>query len=106
MGNKKMIEILKKRLIEAYRPKTIYLFGSHAWGKPDSQSDFDILVVVDKSDEKPYKRAVKGIRSLNGLKISKDIVVYTNDEFRELASDVSTLCHKIKNEGIKLYEAA
>jgi predicted nucleotidyltransferase len=106
MSNKKMIEVLKKRLIEAYSPQAIYLFGSHAWGKPDSQSDFDILVVVDKSDEKPYKRAIKGMRSLNGLKISKDIVVYTNNEFEKLVRDVSTLCHKVKNEGVKLYEAA
>ena len=106
MRNKKMIEILKKRLIETYRPKTIYLFGSHAWGKADFQSDFDIMVIVDESDEKPYKRAVKGIRSLNGLKISKDIIVYTNSEFSELARDVSTLCYKVKNEGVKLYEAA
>ncbi len=101
-----IIEIVKNRLTEAYNPKVIYLFGSHAWGRADAESDLDVLIVVDKSDEKQYKRPRKGMESLKGLKIAKDIIVYTSDEFEELASDVTTLCYKIKKEGIKLYEAA
>ncbi len=101
-----IIEVVKNRLAEVYKPKEIYLFGSYAWGTPGQQSDLDLLVVVNTSDEKPYKRARKGIESLKGLKIAKDIIVYTADEFEELARDVSTLCHKIKKEGIKLYGAA
>jgi predicted nucleotidyltransferase len=101
-----IIEIVKDKLKEAYKPKVIYLFGSHAWGRPNEQSDLDVLIVVDKSDEKPYKRPRKGFESLRGLKIAKDIIVYTSDEFEELAADVTTLCYKIKKEGIKLYEAA
>ena len=101
-----IIEIVKNRLAEAYKPKVIYLFGSYAWGRADEQCDLDVLIVVDKSDEKPYKRPRKGMESLKGLKIAKDIIVYTSDEFEELAGDVSTLCYKIKMEGIKLYEAA
>jgi len=99
------INIIKKRLIDAYNPRMLYLFGSYAWGIPDEQSDFDLLVVIDKSDEKPYKRIKKGIDALTGLRIAKDILVYTTDEFEQLAHDSSTLCYKIKKEGIKLYEA-
>lgn len=105
MTNSELIETVKSRLIETYNPEVIYLFGSYAWGKPDEQSDFDMLVVVNKSDEKPYKRGLKGFRSLRGMNIAKDIIVYTNEEFEELSNDVSSLCYKIKNEGIKLYEA-
>lgn len=97
-----IVETAKNRLIKAYGPKELYLFGSYAWGKPDEQSDLDMLVVVDKSDEKIYKRSIKGIEALMGLKIAKDILVYTKEEFDGLASDVSTLCYKIKKEGIKL----
>jgi predicted nucleotidyltransferase len=105
MTNSELIETVKSRLINVYNPKTIYLFGSFAWGKTDEQSDLDMLVIIEKSDEKPYKRSIKGIGSLSGLKIAKDIIVCTRDEFEELSSDVSTLCYKIKQEGIKLYEA-
>ncbi len=106
MTNSELIEAVKSRLINAYNPEVIYLFGSYAWGKPDEQSDLDLLVIVKSSDEKSYKRPVKGIRSLRGMKVPKDIIVYTIKEFKELSSDVSSLCYKVKKEGIKLYEAA
>lgn len=106
MTDNEIIEAVKNRLINAYKPKEIYLFGSFAWGKADKQSDLDLLVVVDKSDEKPYKRPIKGVKALFGLGIANDIIVFTKDEFERLAGDVSTLCYKIKQEGIKLYEAA
>lgn len=99
------INIIKERLIYAYNPQALYLFGSYAWGTPDEHSDFDLLVVIDKSDEKPYKRVRKGIDALTGLRIAKDLLVYTTDEFEQLAGDISTLCYKIKKEGMKIYEA-
>lgn len=103
--DKELLETVKNRMIGTYNPKKIYLFGSFAWGKADEQSDIDLLIVVDTSDEKPYKRAIKGIDSLIGLKIAKDIIVYTDEEFEKLCSDISTLCYKVRNEGVKLYEA-
>jgi len=106
MVNAEIIETVKDRLIKAYNPKVIYLFGSLAWGKPDEQSDMDLLIVVESSDERLHKRGIRGARSLRGLNIAKDILVYTREEFNELSSDVSSLCYKVRNEGIKLYEAA
>lgn len=103
--NRDILEIIKDRLIEIYSPIAIYLFGSRVWGIPDENSDFDILIIVEKSEEKPYQRIIKGLKALRGLKIAKDILVYTKDEFENLTSDVSTLCYKVKNEGVKLYEA-
>lgn len=106
MTNAEIIDAVKDRLVETYKPKAIYLFGSFAWGKPDGQSDLDLLVVVESSDEKLHKRGIRGARSLRGLHIAKDILVYTMEEFNELSSDVSSLCYKVRNEGVKLYEAA
>ncbi|HDO26425.1 MAG TPA: nucleotidyltransferase domain-containing protein, partial [Nitrospirae bacterium] len=62
-----LMEIVKSRLINTYNPEVIYLFGSYAWGKPDEDSDLDLLVVVEKSDERFYKRGVAGYKSLRGL---------------------------------------
>lgn len=104
--NKKLIQSAVKRLVEAYDPLNVFVFGSYAWGHPQPGSDLDLLVVVEQSQEKPYKRVLKGLKSLRGLEVPRDLLVYTRDEFEELSSNRASLCFKIKNEGIKAYEAA
>jgi len=41
----------------------------------------DLLIVVDKSEEKSYKRPVSGHYTLRGLDLSKDMIVKTKEEF-------------------------
>ena len=94
-----------KRLIKAYNPLKIYLFGSYAWGKPSEDSDLDFLIVINDSQEFRPKRAMKGHMALIGLEIPKDIVVYTKKEFESKIEDPLTFSHKIKAEGKLVYEA-
>jgi len=102
MMDKNLFKTVKTRLESAYNPLSLYIFGSYAWGTPTEESDLDLLVVVKSSDKKPYKRSIEGIRALRGLGIAKDILVYTQDEFKTLSQDVSSLLYKIEKEGIKL----
>jgi len=106
MINKETIEEVKNRLVKAYNPIAIYLFGSYAWGSPTEDSDLDILIVVDKSDEKSYKRPLQGYDVLYGMDISKDIIVYTKEEFENKSNNITTLIYKIKKEGKVLYARA
>ena len=100
----RMLNTIRERLVDAYQPLAIYLFGSRAWGTPDVESDFDLLIVLSDSKETPYERPFHGHRALRGLGISKDILVYTQKEF-EKSIHPASLCHRIKHEGMKLYEA-
>ena len=61
------------------------------WGTPTEDSDLDLLIVIDKSDEKSYDRVRPGQRALFGLGISKDLIVYTKDEFDRISNNVTTL---------------
>lgn len=106
MINKEIINEVKNRLVKAYDPLAIYLFGSYAWGIPTKESDLDLLIVVEKSEEKSYKRPLPGQRVLFGLGISKDLIVYTKEEFDRYAADVTTLCHKIEQDGRLIYAKA
>lgn len=106
MTTEESIDIIKDRLVSAYRPVAIYIFGSRAWGSPSRESDIDIAIIINKSEEKFYKRPILAYHALKGLMISKDILVFTSDEFNELSSEPASLCHMIKEKGIKLYEAA
>lgn len=102
----KTINKVKDRLVKAYHPLEIYLFGSYAWGTPNEESDLDLLVVIDETNENRYKLLTKGHRALIDLDISKDILVYTKNEFLERAEDISTLGYQIKNKGKKIYAKA
>jgi len=97
-----LLETVKSRLAKAYEPVSIYIFGSYAWGTPTQESDLDLVVVLKESAEKPYARSIKGMRALRGLGIAKDILVYTQEEFKTLSQDMSSLLYKVKHQGIKL----
>ncbi len=97
-----LFNTIKTRLNSVYNPLSLYIFGSYAWGTPTKDSDLDLVVVVENSELKPYKRAIKGIRALRGLGIAKDILVYTKEEFKTLSEDVSSLMYKVEREGIRL----
>lgn len=103
MIEKKRISLVVNRLVDVYHPQSVYLFGSYAWGKPTDQSDLDLLVVVDDSDEPSYRRAVKGYHALFGLNIDTEILVKTRAEFESTMKDVTTLSYKIKNDGQLMY---
>ncbi|PYO54511.1 MAG: hypothetical protein DMD83_22120, partial [Candidatus Rokuibacteriota bacterium] len=45
LEDRTLVEIVR-RLVEAYRPDRIYLFGSRARGTAGAESDYDLLVVV------------------------------------------------------------
>ena len=108
MINKTMIECVKNKLIETYKPLEIYLFGSYAWGSPNEESDLDLLVVVDdyRDADNRHKMLVAGHLALSSFRLSKDIFLFNKEEFSEKSNDVTTLCYKIKHQGIRIYAKA
>jgi len=46
-----LLEATTKRLAESIQPEKIYLFGSHAAGNANQDSDVDLLVVVPDTEE-------------------------------------------------------
>jgi predicted nucleotidyltransferase len=94
---------ITRRLVAAYQPEQVVLFGSHAWGEPDESSDVDLLVVLSKSDEPAYRRAAAGYRSLFGVGVPCDVWVRTREEVLREAPLSTTLTHKIIREGRVLH---
>ena len=41
---------ITNRLVKEFNPEKIFLFGSHAWGIPNKDSDLDLLIIVSNSD--------------------------------------------------------
>lgn len=106
MIDEQMIREVKNRLVQAFDPDSIYIFGSYAWGHPDEESDLDLLVVVDELKKDRFRAMSDGYAALRGLSLFKDILVYSKKEFEQSALDTATLCNRIKREGKKIYARA
>lgn len=94
-----------QRLVAAFRPERIYLFGSRARGEQTVESDFDLLMVVPESSLPRYRRDQAAFRVLAGVGASKDILVFTRDEFERKRTVVCSLPATVEREGILLYGA-
>ncbi|MFO7935968.1 MAG: nucleotidyltransferase domain-containing protein [Bacteroidales bacterium] len=90
-----------KRLIPI-NPDKIILFGSHAYGKPDKNSDLDICVITDSSASKSETK--KKIRYLlNGIFIAKDILTPTKAEFEFYKNEAGSVYMEIDKKGKVLW---
>ncbi len=92
-----------RRLVDEFHPEVIYLFGSHAWGQPNADSDLDLLVIIPDSKEKPIQRAVRAQRSLRGVRAAVDVLVKTRKEFERNIPVKASLEAQITREGKLLY---
>ena len=106
--DQKEISLIVDRLVDVYRPLQIYLFGSFAWGTPTDDSDFDLCVVVESSNEKKRNRSIIGrsalLDTIHQRSRGIDLIVYTATEFNRAASHPSTLASPIKSKGVLLYD--
>lgn len=94
-----------RRLVDAYRPERIYLFGSVARGDAGPDSDYDIMVVASDNAPPELRDCDAAYRALRGLGIAKDVLVWTRSEFEKRLHLKASLSSTILREG-KLIHAA
>ncbi len=93
------------RLVGAYQPERIYLFGSVARGDAGPHSDYDILVVVPDNASPERLRSRLAYQSLRGTGTAADVVVWPKSGFERRARVVSSLPATVLREGMLLYGA-
>ena len=94
-----------RRLVEAYHPLRIYLFGSKARGTAGPDSDYDILVVVPDDAPPELKRNKLAYQILWGVRGAKDVLVCPEECFLSRATVISSLPATVLREGKLLYAA-
>ncbi|HKZ20350.1 MAG TPA: nucleotidyltransferase domain-containing protein [Acidimicrobiia bacterium] len=94
-----------RRLVGAYQPERIYLFGSMARGDSDADSDYDLMVVVP-DDAPPERRDSElAYKVLRGTGVAADILVWTRSRFSRKAHVVASLPATILREGRLIHAA-
>jgi predicted nucleotidyltransferase len=98
-----LLQTVTERLVAEFQPEQIWLYGSHAWGRPHEDSDVDLLVVVPQSNESPIRRSQRAHRCLRGLRMPKDVLVETRQEVNRVKDLVTSLENTILRRGRRLY---
>jgi len=98
-----LLDEITKRLAESIHPERIYLFGSHAAGIADQDSDIDLLVVIAETDKSTRDVARKGRASLWGLKTPVDLIVCTESQFKRYSDVKNTVMNEALCEGKLVY---
>jgi len=98
-----MLQEVTRRIVSAVHPEQIVLFGSHAWGQPTEDSDLDLMVILDQSDQPGYRRATEIYRSLRGLKIPIEVVVRTRAEMNRGMAVKTSLERRVLEQGRVLH---
>jgi len=99
------LEGLLARLIAAYRPEAIYLFGSRATGGARADSDYDLLVVV--ADDTPPDRLslIAAYDTVRLSRIPADVFPCRHSVFEARKNEIGTLAYTAWTQGIRVYGA-
>ncbi len=97
------IENLCRQIVEGFNPQKIILFGSHAYGEPNADSDVDLLVVMP-FDCRSVEQAIK-IRQGIYPRIPLDLLARTPSQIEERLGLGDFFIKEIIECGKVLYES-
>jgi len=100
--NSKINEIVNK-IGSKFNPDKILLFGSYASGNPGKDSDLDLLI-IQESDQPRHYRGFEIRKSLIGIGVPMDIIVYTPKEFNAEKTKEFSFINKVIKSSKTLYE--
>ena len=94
-----------RRLVSAYAPEQIYLFGSAARGDDTRDSDYDLLIVVPDGTPEALRSSRRAYEALWGLRVAVDALVWTRSAFQERLHLKASLPATVVREGRLLHVA-
>lgn len=100
----KLQEIVR-RLVLAYEPERIYLFGSAARGTTGPDSDYDLLVIVPDDAPPERRRSRLAYEVLRGTGVAADVLVFARSYFEGRRHVRASLSATVEREGKLLHVA-
>lgn len=92
-----------RRLVDAFHPERIYLFGSKARGDADPDSDYDLLVVVPDDAPPERRRSRLAYEALWWTGTAADVLVVTRGYFESRRGLRASLPGTVLREGTLVY---
>ena len=99
-----VIKKIVQRLVSGYPPERIILFGSYAYGQPDTDSDIDLLI-IKATEERFFDRlhTVRRVTAETHPHIPIEPIVLTPAEVQERLKAGDQFLSEILQRGEVLY---
>jgi predicted nucleotidyltransferase len=99
-----IIEDILQKIVAEYSPQKVILFGSHAYGQPDENSDIDLLIIKE-TKKRPIERwmEVKRLVRDRNRTVSISPLVYTPRELEERLAIKDFFIQEVLEKGRVLY---
>jgi len=96
--------------LKVLQPYKIILFGSYAYGIPRTDSDIDLVFIVNEEGYKSFSERIeikmKIMRKLDQLEQAVDVLAYTKQEWEDLQLKNSSFIREINHKGVMLENVA
>ncbi|WP_374565294.1 nucleotidyltransferase domain-containing protein [Nitrosomonas sp.] len=105
-NEKILLQQMVDTIVREVSPEAIILFGSRARGDARADSDIDLLIVETEPFSPQRSRRKEAARlyiALKGLNISKDILLYSRDEFEQWKNSTNHVIGRAIREGKVLH---
>ncbi|MDQ3181236.1 MAG: nucleotidyltransferase domain-containing protein [Acidobacteriota bacterium] len=93
---------LCRQIVEGFNPQKIILFGSYAYGKPNADSDIDLLVIMP-FEGRDSQKAIEIISNIK-TKLPLDLLVRTSEQVKQRIEMEDFFMRDIIFKGKVLYE--
>jgi predicted nucleotidyltransferase len=102
MVTRQQIRHLTDEIARQFKPQRIILFGSYAYGKPNDDSDVDLLVIIGRGStlQKEFE-----IRQAIHAPFALDVLVKTRAEVQRRLAWNDFFLREVDQKGKLLYEA-
>ncbi len=102
------LQKLTNTIVEAVHPEQLILFGSHARGDWNDDSDVDLLIVESDPFGEGRSRQQEIVNVYNQLRWARfpiDILIYSREEFEYWRTEINHVVSAAVAEGRVLYAA-
>lgn len=98
-----LLQEITRKIVDKFEPERVILFGSRASDSFHTDSDVDLLVIMETSGS-PVQRAVEVKRVCRPRFVPMDVLVKTPDEVTNRLQQGSFFLRQILEQGRVLYE--
>ncbi|MGH6917623.1 MAG: nucleotidyltransferase domain-containing protein [Geminicoccaceae bacterium] len=93
-----------ERLVAAFDPEAIYLFGSRARGDASPLSDFDLMMITRSDEDVATVDLAEAYAPVQALGIACEVIPCSRATFERERRACTGICQTVAHEGRLVYE--